>query len=377
MLPGMACAHSTSTVDSTPRRARMPRCVTTGRSCPPSHVRLAPQLGRAPLGTLRAWRSGSTCTCPSAATGATTAAFATWTDRTDLAERYLAACRRQITEAAPQLPPVTSVFVGGGTPSLVAPDAPCSTCWPPCRWLPTPRSRSVQPRRPRPGPGGGLRRGGGTPACRSACSRTGARGAAHPRAASTIPTTSARRRRRLAPRACPSDVGPAARGRRRDAGPVGHHARRGRRAGPGPRERLRPHRRGGHAAGGRSRPPPPTTTRRPTSTCSPPTASAPPGSSGTRSPTGRGRATSAATTSCTGPAASTSPWGAQPTGTATAVGTGTSAPPSATWRRWRRGARRRRGPRSWAPTSGGWKGCSSPSGTRQGVAGSDVAPTTS
>lgn len=50
-------------------------------------------------------------------------AFATWTDRTDLAERYLAACRRQITEAAPQLPPVTSVFVGGGTPSLVPPDA--------------------------------------------------------------------------------------------------------------------------------------------------------------------------------------------------------------------------------------------------------------
>ncbi len=49
-------------------------------------------------------------------------AFATWTDRTELAERYLAACRRQIEDAAPGLPPVTSVFVGGGTPSLVAPE---------------------------------------------------------------------------------------------------------------------------------------------------------------------------------------------------------------------------------------------------------------
>ena len=49
-------------------------------------------------------------------------AFATWTDRTHLAERYLAACRRQVEEAfAAGLPPVTSVFVGGGTPTLVDP----------------------------------------------------------------------------------------------------------------------------------------------------------------------------------------------------------------------------------------------------------------
>jgi oxygen-independent coproporphyrinogen-3 oxidase len=47
--------------------------------------------------------------------------FATWTDRTHLAERYLRACRRQAGQAAPDLPPVTSVFVGGGTPSLVDP----------------------------------------------------------------------------------------------------------------------------------------------------------------------------------------------------------------------------------------------------------------
>ena len=48
-------------------------------------------------------------------------AFATWTDRLDLAERYLAACRRQLEEAGPDLPPVTSMFVGGGTPTLVDP----------------------------------------------------------------------------------------------------------------------------------------------------------------------------------------------------------------------------------------------------------------
>ena len=49
-------------------------------------------------------------------------AFATWTDRTHLAVRYLAACGRQIREATPGLPPVTSVFVGGGTPTLVDAD---------------------------------------------------------------------------------------------------------------------------------------------------------------------------------------------------------------------------------------------------------------
>ena len=46
-------------------------------------------------------------------------AFATWTDRTHLVERYLAACRRQILLATADAPLITSVFVGGGTPSLV------------------------------------------------------------------------------------------------------------------------------------------------------------------------------------------------------------------------------------------------------------------
>ncbi|CAN5725213.1 radical SAM family heme chaperone HemW [soil metagenome] len=48
-------------------------------------------------------------------------AFATWTDRHHLAQQYLAACRRQIVDAVPELPPITIVFVGGGTPTLVDP----------------------------------------------------------------------------------------------------------------------------------------------------------------------------------------------------------------------------------------------------------------
>ncbi len=48
-------------------------------------------------------------------------AFATWTDRSHLEARYLAACERQIREATPTHPPVTSAFVGGGTPTLVDP----------------------------------------------------------------------------------------------------------------------------------------------------------------------------------------------------------------------------------------------------------------
>lgn len=47
-------------------------------------------------------------------------AFATWTDRHHLATPYLAALRREAREAvAGGLAPVTTVFVGGGTPSLV------------------------------------------------------------------------------------------------------------------------------------------------------------------------------------------------------------------------------------------------------------------
>lgn len=47
-------------------------------------------------------------------------AFATWTDRHHLTERYLAAVRTEIARAVDDgLPSATSVFFGGGTPSLV------------------------------------------------------------------------------------------------------------------------------------------------------------------------------------------------------------------------------------------------------------------
>jgi oxygen-independent coproporphyrinogen-3 oxidase len=51
-------------------------------------------------------------------------AFATWTDRHDLQEAYLDACRLDIEgHVSSGMPAATSVFVGGGTPSLVSPSA--------------------------------------------------------------------------------------------------------------------------------------------------------------------------------------------------------------------------------------------------------------
>ncbi|MEI8239707.1 MAG: radical SAM family heme chaperone HemW [Actinomycetota bacterium] len=47
-------------------------------------------------------------------------AFATWTDRHHLQQRYLRALATEIERAA--LQPVSSVFVGGGTPTLVDPE---------------------------------------------------------------------------------------------------------------------------------------------------------------------------------------------------------------------------------------------------------------
>ncbi len=46
-------------------------------------------------------------------------AFATWTDRDHLIDAYLDALVRDVASA--DLPPVTSVFVGGGTPTRVPP----------------------------------------------------------------------------------------------------------------------------------------------------------------------------------------------------------------------------------------------------------------
>jgi putative oxygen-independent coproporphyrinogen III oxidase len=51
-------------------------------------------------------------------------AFATWTDRHHLLDAYAGACRREIAEA--ELPPASSVFFGGGTPSLLPAELLCS-----------------------------------------------------------------------------------------------------------------------------------------------------------------------------------------------------------------------------------------------------------
>ena len=51
-------------------------------------------------------------------------AFATWTDRAHLIDEYLRAVRTDISRAVDDgMPVATSVFVGGGTPSLVPPEA--------------------------------------------------------------------------------------------------------------------------------------------------------------------------------------------------------------------------------------------------------------
>ncbi|MEQ1787877.1 MAG: radical SAM family heme chaperone HemW, partial [Acidimicrobiales bacterium] len=48
--------------------------------------------------------------------------FATWTDRHHLTDAYLAACRADADRlVAAGMPPASTVFVGGGTPSMVAP----------------------------------------------------------------------------------------------------------------------------------------------------------------------------------------------------------------------------------------------------------------
>jgi putative oxygen-independent coproporphyrinogen III oxidase len=50
-------------------------------------------------------------------------AFATWTDRHHLQGAYLDACRMDVERAvAAGMPTATSIFVGGGTPSLVPPE---------------------------------------------------------------------------------------------------------------------------------------------------------------------------------------------------------------------------------------------------------------
>ena len=49
-------------------------------------------------------------------------AFATWTDRWELADEYVAGCGQEIRRAVQGgMPSATSVYFGGGTPSLLSP----------------------------------------------------------------------------------------------------------------------------------------------------------------------------------------------------------------------------------------------------------------
>ena len=250
-------------------------------------------------------RSASTSTSRSARTRCDYCAFATWTDRRHLIDALPRRGRRADIAravAARRCRRRRSVFVGGGTPSLVpadglarvlaavplAPgaevtvecnpdtvDAPsccaayraggrqpplvrravdgAATCWPPSGAPTTPDNVA---------PGGGLR----------------------PAAAGFESFN--------------LDLIYGAAGESLDD--WAHDARRRARPRPAARQRLRPDRRAGHAAGRRPRPPPrrrrpgrqvPAGRRAPR---------APPGSTGTRSRTGPGPATSAATTSSTG-----------------------------------------------------------------------------
>jgi len=49
-------------------------------------------------------------------------AFASWDDRGHLLGEYVAALATEVRRAAPSLPPATTVFFGGGTPSLLTPE---------------------------------------------------------------------------------------------------------------------------------------------------------------------------------------------------------------------------------------------------------------
>ena len=70
-------------------------------------------------------------------------AFATYTDRDHLMERYADACVLELHRAvgAGDLAPATSVFFGGGTPSRLHPDTLCRILDAVPR-RPVPRSRS-------------------------------------------------------------------------------------------------------------------------------------------------------------------------------------------------------------------------------------------
>ena len=253
-----------------------------------------------------------------------------------LIDDYVDACVRDVERRA--LPPATSVFFGGGTPSLL--DARATRCG-----SSTPSRARTAPRSPSSAiPTRSTRRSStrtptrASTACRSACSRC-ARTCSPRSAAPTIPRTSPARStwaRAAGFTRINLDLIYGTPGESVDdwratldaalALEPSHVSAYALTVEPGtPLGRA-------VAAGERPRP---TTTTRPRSTSSPTTGCTPPGSTGTRSRTGRARATSAATTSSTGTRATTPAIGCAAHGhtwrpRAGHAGGGTSARPSGT-----------------------------------------------
>src|SRR5207302_400174 len=101
-----------------PASTSTPSCIASTTSSCAGHKSSA--VGREPVGV----PFGVYVHVPFCARRCDYCAFATWTDRHHLFDAYTAACRREIDSA--ELPAATSVFFGGGTPSLLPAALLCS-----------------------------------------------------------------------------------------------------------------------------------------------------------------------------------------------------------------------------------------------------------
>ena len=263
--------------------------------------------------------------------------FATWTDRGHLIDDYVDACVADVDtrDGREHRRRATSVFFGGGTPSLLPAAGLARILAAIDRDRRRRGHRRVQPRLRRPEQLDTLRGRGREPALVRRAVDAAAR-ARRRSAAPTIPPTSSARC------AAARDAGFEHVNLDLIYGTPGEsvddwraHARRRARARPGPRQRVRAHRRARHrrsaATSPRADEPAPDDDdqadevrdrrRRPHRRRA---------TSGTRSRTGPGPGGSAATTSSTGSRATTSRSAAPRTATSTVAGGGTCARPSAT-----------------------------------------------
>ncbi len=260
-------------------------------------------------------------------------AFATYTDRDHLMARYVDACVAEIERAvdAGELPPATSVFFGGGTPSRLAADELC-------------RVLDAVPRAP-----GAEVTVECNPEDASAARFATYRAAGVTRISlgvqSTAPHVLAGLGRRHDPAAVRraadlvADAGFASYNLDLIFGGAGETDDDWARslddvlALPSPPPHVSAYaldRRAGDAVGHRAGRAIPTTTSRPPATSAPTPSSPRPATAGRRSRTGPSPATAAGTTSSTGPRATTAASVPPPTRTAAAAGGGTSGRPTAT-----------------------------------------------